>query len=366
MSSIVLGLGFGDEGKGLTTSYLCSTYSKPIVVRFNGGHQAGHTVLIDSMKHVFSTYGAGTLQGVPTYWSKYCTLYPVAVVNENIALKRVWNKKEPIPTIYVHPLAPVTTPFDVWENRSQEMKRYRPHGSVGVGFGQTIQRHEDFYKIHAQDLFYPSVLRAKLGNVIGYYQLSWTKEIDYEVEKFLEHVEECKKLIRISDESILYDYDLVFEGAQGILLDQDFGFFPNVTRSNTTSKNAMEILSSIRKKSKVEVYYVTRSYQTRHGNGFMTNENCSSVVLKNNEDETNKLHDFQGEFRIGKLDTELLRYSLACDSHFSKFSHKNLVVTCLDQHYIDVNELRRELSQDTFFEETFISRSPDSSKIVKF
>ena len=56
--SIVLGLNFGDEGKGLTTSFLCSKVENPIVVRFNGGHQAGHTVVIEGKRHVFSNMGA--------------------------------------------------------------------------------------------------------------------------------------------------------------------------------------------------------------------------------------------------------------------------------------------------------------------
>ena len=69
--SIVIGLGFGDEGKGITTSYLCKKLEgTKIVVRFNGGHQAGHTVVFNGKRHIFSSWGSGTLQGIPTYWSE--------------------------------------------------------------------------------------------------------------------------------------------------------------------------------------------------------------------------------------------------------------------------------------------------------
>jgi len=359
---IVIGLGFGDEGKGSVTSYLCSTVNNPIVVRFNGGHQAGHTVIRDGKRHVFSTYGSGTLQGAPTYWSKFCTFYPVAVCNERAVLEKVLAPSK-VPTIYVHPFAPVTTPFDVYKN--QEKERVNRHGSVGVGFGETINRHESFYKLHVIDLFFPKVLRAKLENIATkYYQID-KNTAHIEIEKFLEYCYECLKYISVSNEAdILIGRDLIFEGAQGILLDQDFGFFPNVTRSNTTSKNAISIIDSLGlDKDFLEIFYVTRSYQTRHGNGYMSFENDNSVVLKNNSDETNVKHEFQGNFRIGKLDTELLSYALNCDSHFTEgVLRKNLVVTCLDQHRIDPRELATKLRNISGL---YASESPDSSSIFR-
>jgi adenylosuccinate synthase len=57
------------------------------VIRFSGGHQAGHTVVTDDTRHVFSNFGSGTLRGVPTYWSKFCTVEPIGLLNELDALK---------------------------------------------------------------------------------------------------------------------------------------------------------------------------------------------------------------------------------------------------------------------------------------
>ena len=72
--SIVLGMTFGDEGKGVTTQWLCQQSLRqgrnPIVVRFNGGAQAAHTVCLDDKEHICSTYGSGVLLGVPTFLSK--------------------------------------------------------------------------------------------------------------------------------------------------------------------------------------------------------------------------------------------------------------------------------------------------------
>ena len=107
-------------------------------------------------------------------------------------------------------------------------------------------------------------------------------------------------------------HDTIFEGSQGLLLDQHHGFFPNVTRANVGLENVESFtgLNDI-----YEVYLVTRAYQTRHGNGFMTNENRPHNITENIE-ETNKEHEYQGKFR---------RSSRKCSSkNFLKISLKFL------------------------------------------
>jgi len=89
-SIAVIGLGFGDCGKGMVTSYLCSQTENPVVVRFSGGHQAGHTVYHKNGEgHICSNFGAGVLQGVPTFWSDKCTVDPIGIVNEMDALEQI-------------------------------------------------------------------------------------------------------------------------------------------------------------------------------------------------------------------------------------------------------------------------------------
>jgi adenylosuccinate synthase len=314
---IVLGMGFGDEGKGLTTSYLCSKIKDPIVVRFSGGHQAGHTVVHEGTRHVFSNFGSGTLQGAMSYWSKYCTVHPVGIYNEYLKLGLTDIK------LVVHPLCPVTTPYDIKHNQRTELECN--HGSCGVGFGSTLHRQENHYKLFVQDLFYPAVFQEKLRKIASFYSDLLVSEEEMDV--FMATVHWLTTFIVVEDESWLpQNGSVIYEGSQGILLDKDFGFFPNVTRSNTTSRNALEISNN----TKEEIFYVTRSYQTRHGNGFMTYE-TKNLDLKNNELETNKSNPWQGDFRIGTLDRELLNYAIECDNHFSAGLKKNLVVTCMDQ-----------------------------------
>jgi len=336
--SIVLGLQFGDEGKGSFTNFLCSQSKNPIVIRFNGGHQAGHTVLHNSNRHTFSSFGSGTLQNVPTYWSRFCTIFPTAVYNEYNVLKELGVN----PKIYFDPLCPITTPYDVLANVIDARKTN--HGTVGVGFGTTIKRQEAFYKLYYQDLFNKTVLEAKMSNIKQYYADIHRNyvDIDLRLKSWYDCIDFLIKEGIFTKEKIDFDtYDhAIFEGAQGILLDQDFGFFPNVTRSNTTSKNVFTLINELEINTDpdpwidqldTDVYYITRPYQTRHGMGFMSNRDLESPQLINTESEINIDGGEQGIFRKSILDLDLIQYSIESDSNFSKYCDKTIVISCLDQ-----------------------------------
>ena len=326
---IVIGTQFGDEGKGATVNYLCSKVDKPLVVRFSGGHQVGHTVHYDGKRHVFSNFGAGTLRGVPTYWSEYCTVNPLGVMKES----RVLGDMNVKPEIYFNPNALVTTPLDIIKNRTTQFNL--EHGSVGVGFGTTIQRNEDNYRLYVRDLKYPKIRDAKINSIMKHYYIvddnDKLQKLLQEFREACDFLVENYKIIQYP-ESLLLSYDLIFEGSQGILLDMEYGFYPNVTRSYTTSRNALEILEKHNiRKSAVDTYYITRAYQTRHGNGFMTNEDMDLSYIKENPFETNKTNAFQGHLRKGVVDVDLINYALECEYYHNTMPNKHLVITCLDQ-----------------------------------
>ena len=129
-------------------------------------------------------------------------------------------------------------------------------------------------------------------------------------------------------EAIWEDYDnLIFEGSQGILLDQRFGIMPHCTPSNTTSQNAHRILKQIGCNDTVTVNYVTRPYITRHGNGpFPSDKPVRPVV-----DPNNQFNDFQKSFRAIEFDPVLFRHSLNIDSMFSHDVRKKVIVTHWDE-----------------------------------
>lgn len=346
-AQVVIGLGFGDEGKGITTDFLAKQNPESIVIRFSGGQQAAHTVMIDGKKHVHSSFASGALRGLPSYYSEHCTIHPVFLFNEKEELEEKGGNVE----LHIHPLAKITTPFDVWQNRNNV--RNLDHGTCGKGVGATMKRNEGQYKLYAIDLIAPKqMLLEKLEKIAYYYGFLNESEIDEEVNHYLEIIDKIQW--NISDYSFLGNYEnLIFEGSQGILLDMDHGVFPNVTYANTTSKNAFEICQKL-KIEDIEMYYVTRSYSTRHGNGWMANER--ELKLKNNEEETCFYNDFQREFRTGDLDYDLLNYSLKLDAAYSLNAKRNLVVTCMDQ--IEVDYEFEHLT--TEFKEIYGSFSPDS------
>jgi len=368
-AEVVLGLAFGDEGKGITTDFLCSQSLKnglnPLVVRFSGGHQAGHAVKRDKIKHVFSSFGSGTLRGVPTYISEHCVINPRAMVYEYISLIREINTS--LIKIIIHPLAKVSIAPDIAFNRTKEL--HNQHGSCGKGIGSTMKRSLTTpYKLHAIDLQNEDLFNYKYNLISDYYlqQLSGEESKIYfeflEKEQFEEQaaINYLLKVIypTIQDYSIIeneYD-DLIFEGSQGIMLDMDHGYFPYVTYSNTTSKNAMEICSKLFI-SKINIYYVTRSYLTRHGNGYMPCD-PEDLELVNTEEEINVTNKWQGEFKKYRLNYPLLDFSIKVDSAYSGNCNKNLVVTCVDQR--PGFEFDYAMIKSTEFNRIYFSYSADS------
>lgn len=381
---IIVGMGYGDEGKGVFTDYLSSRLDQPVVIRFNGGHQCGHTVMhAEGNFHVFSNFGAGSLRKVPTFFSRFCTIDPTGMAREFGALRRLGIS----PVLFVDPLAMVTTPFDKFYNINDRANL--AHGTVGVGFGATVERNQGPYKLYAQDLFFPAILERKLAAVRDYYRIkfkargleSCIEALELEImriDQYMREVEIARGIIRLLTEKQLFAMGFeshIFEGGQGILLDMDFGIFPHVTRSSTTSKNAFEILNRNRLATNPTVYYLTRAYQTRHGNGWMSAEN-HPVALINNTHETNGPQGRQGEFRTGLLDTDMLRYALQCDASFAGTAEKQMVISCMDQlttyQYLSAGNVLTAPDRDSFLrqialcEKVLTNDGPGSGTILQW
>ena len=338
MYSAVIGLGFGDEGKGITTDYLCSRVKNPLVCRYSGGQQAGHNVVLNGVNHVFSNFGSGTLRGVPTYWSEFCTVEPIGLMIEYEKLTGYGIT----PILYIDGNSPVTTPYDIFANRVNIDTS--SHGTCAVGVGQTFKREDAFYSLTFSDLFNDFILTTKIKNIGDYYKKHYN--IDnislkrfYDSIALIRHVSETTANITSINtrwknwlfEKSKYSesYDVIFEGSQGLLLDQHYGFFPHVTRSNTGTKNILTLTDE------VDLYLVTRAYQTRHGNGPMTNENLPhNISLDPNE--TNVSNEYQGNFRRTLLDLDLLLYGIEKDKYICENLYNSaLVITCLDHIKLD-------------------------------
>lgn len=329
----VIGAAFGDEGKGLTVDYLCDVQGAGVVIRFNGGAQAGHTVVTpDGRRHVFSHVGSGAFCGVPTYLSEFFITNPLVLLKELDAL----NKIGVVPTVFASPKCYVTTFADMLINQRIEDKRAGSrHGSVGLGVGETWERSQmKHLEITMGDIWNGNVgVERKLKEICDKYAKFRTgKEIDRAdemIDAFLRACETMAKYVHPLGISECFDADPIFEGAQGLLLDQNNkDFFPHVTRSNTGLKNVLALCGQMGvKPDEIEPYFVSRTYVTRHGAGPLPGEDPRMSY----PDDTNLEHPYQGALRFAKIDPVSLVARLAKESAPVGGKYK-LVLTHCDQH----------------------------------
>lgn len=322
----MVGANFGDEGKGLVTDYLCASQGAGMVVRYCGGANAGHTVRDPrGRRHVFSHFGSGTLAGVPTFLSQFFVCNPLLFFKELDALIDLGVN----PVVYAHPSCLVTTFADIMINQHLELQRGpKRHGSCGVGFNETINRSQiPELKITLGDLWNWNVsLEARLLEICEKYtafRIGGKIVGPILVEAFLRG---CEKFAGcVHPLGIAQCPEPVFEGSQGLLLDMDNQeFFPHLTRSNTGLKNVRELCAQARIE-KLETYYVSRTYLTRHGAGPLPGE---SAKLRYHDD-TNVEHEYQGPLRFAPLDYEALLARCRLDAGTDNFK---LALTHCDQH----------------------------------
>ena len=323
---IVIGANFGDEGKGLLTDYLCAQ-GAGVVVRFNGGAQAGHTVCTpDRERHVFHHFGSGSLLGVPTFLSQFFVCNPILFFKEYDELVALGYH----PDVYAHPDCLVTTLWDMLINQTIEDRRgAKRHGSCGVGFHETMNRSAvKELKITMGDLWDDGPrLEQQLEEISGKYFQFRTKSkcVDFTGESITRFIELCQRFASyVNPLGIGQCQDPVFEGAQGLLLDQDNKeFFPHVTHSSTGMKNVNALCAQAGIADK-EIYYVSRTYLTRHGAGTLPGQDPSLSY----DDDTNQPNQFQGSLRFAKLEMAKLRSR--CMKDACSDPHK-IVLTHCDQ-----------------------------------
>jgi adenylosuccinate synthase len=382
---VVIGAQFGDEGKGRVTDYYAAEVGRDgIVIRFNGGAQAGHTVVTpDGLRHVFSHVGSGAFAGAATFLSRFFVSNPILFLKEMESLA----SKGVEPAIYVDLQSPVTTPYDMMINQIVERERGGDrHGSCGVGFGETIERNlTPAYALTVADLADRSALAAKLDAIrVDYTPVRLARlgfadafarnadlfRSDAILERYVEDTRRFVGAITVADvRTATCGRHLLFEGAQGLLLDQDRGFFPHVTRSNTGLRNVLELAEELGLE-RLEVTYATRAYLTRHGAGPLPRE-LPEKPYPGVVDATNVPNAYQGTLRFGWLDLDLIRRAITEDladaDRLPGLSIKTrLAITCLDQVGDDTvtyysGGMRRRASVESFV--SAVSRAVGASDV---
>lgn len=333
-ASIVVDLGFGDSGKGTIVDFLARRSPTSAVVRFNGGAQAAHNVHTSSgVHHTFAQFGSATLvPGVKTHLSRFVLIDPGAILAEAEHLKKL-GIVDALARLSIDERALVVTPFHKAANRIREVLRGSgKHGSVGMGVGETKADEIAFphRAVYAGDLRSPETLAEKFRffRKLKYDEfhdrldeIGRDANLAYETKLLAREdaAEACavalwKEAMRLRIVGAEYlrklslEGDLIFEGAQGVLIDEWHGFHPYTTWSTATPDNAKALLGEIGFTGKTETIGVVRAYFTRHGAGpFPTEERSLSMLVP---DEHNTFGRWQEGFRIGWFDAVLARYAM--------------------------------------------------------
>lgn len=352
---IVRDLGYGDQGKGTITDYLARVVpGVHTVIRDNGGSQAAHNVVLsDGRKHTFSQFGSATfVPGVTTHLSRFMLVNPQNLIREEKHLREK-NVTDAFDRLFVDRNALIITDLHRAANRLRELHRGESrHGSCGEGVGETADDalvKNGAYALYAKDLLNLKKLKEKLRGLQAYKirQLAdiirtvpKNEMVERElvvlhspqtIKESLEWYEYFVKHVQIVPSAFLKKTlqkpgTVMFEGAQGVLLDETYGFHPYVTSTNTTSANAQRLLRDSGYRGRVFTIGVLRAYSTRHGPGpFVTQDDSMKKVFT---DEFNKTGVWQREFRVGHFDAVAARYAIQVNGDVDC-----LAVTCLDQLY---------------------------------
>lgn len=337
---IVQGLGFGDEGKGATVDFLTRELRADLVVRYCGGSQAGHNVVLpDGHRHAFAQFGAGTLAGAATYLGEQMVVNPPAMHKEARHLLEITGD-DPFLKLLIHPRTLVSTAYHQQLNRLRELARGAArHGSCGHGIGET----RSYWLKHGQDAVFAADLVDR-QTLAGKLELL-RQRVLLEAQDLVEHVpddqrwrlelltEPAGQIARqlwqmaapLQFQAVVPEYTTaIFEGAQGVLLDEWRGFHPYTTWSTVTLQHALAMVEESQAEELCTLG-VTRAYMTRHGAGPLPT--WDPELDARLSDPGNPTNAWQGTIRRGWLDLVLLRY--AAEAVGGPLD--GLAVNCLDQ-----------------------------------
>ncbi|WP_314639930.1 adenylosuccinate synthetase [Stomatobaculum longum] len=318
-SIAVIGKNFGDEGKGLAVASLSRVLGKPLIIKHNGGAQAGHTVedAEAAWRFVHHQIGAGAEYGAPTLFAEHFMPDLYQLGKEVADFTRLFGF---VPLLYSEKAARVTTIDDVLLNMGAEAARGDArHGSCGMGIDECVQRNRADHGLSVEEVAawnetellqhlrelrtrYTRERAAALGIDRGnpYFELL---ENDKVLQNYVAEVKANVGLLTLVDANrdwISQFEHLIFESGQGLLLDEDYeAYAPHLTSSKTGMHNPARFLEK-RGLALDEAIYVTRSYVTRHGEGPLPCETERDKLHGVEVDLTNQPNEWQGTLRYAR------------------------------------------------------------------
>jgi adenylosuccinate synthase len=344
----VAGLGLGDEGKGATVDALVRAFARTVVVRHGGGPQAAHHVVrSDGAVHCFAQLGAGTLvPGVRTFLGPRMLVEPLGLLREAAALADI-GVPDGLRRLTIAATCPLVTPFHRLFGRIQELSRGTGrHGSCGLGVGAAyVDAHNPalptlrFHELHDRGALHRKLRLIQLIKLDHAEQLADADPALAPLLAELARPDLVADLIpaytslaaRVTTDdgrlltAVLRDSPaaVVFEGAQGVLLDADRGFWPHVSPGAPGFDHALELLHAADAPPPLRLG-VLRAYATRHGPGPLVSEDLELTA------RLPELHNlvgvWQGPMRVGWFDLVATRHALEIAGPVD-----GLVLTCLDR-----------------------------------
>ena len=272
---IVIGTQWGDEGKGKVVDLLMDRAAA--VARFQGGHNAGHTLVIDGEKTILSLIPSGILrQNARCYIANGVVLSLPALFKE---AQMLIDRGVPVfERLSISPGCPLILPSHVALDQARELKRgVNKIGTTGRGIGPAYEDKAARRAVRVADLFNPSRFGEQLAEVLEFHNFVLTKYFDQPAvdvtetrDSLLAQAEKIKPLI-VDVTGELYDLrtrgeNVLFEGAQGAMLDIDHGTYPYVTSSNTTAGGA-STGTGLGPANFDHVLGIVKAYATRVGAG---------------------------------------------------------------------------------------------------
>ncbi len=337
---VLLGLQWGDEGKGKVVDYLSNKYD--LVARFQGGPNAGHTLEFDNKKHVLHQIPSGIFsKNSLNIIGNGVVLDPVIFKNEIEKIELKFGIKL-FDNLFISNKVQLITPSHRFIDKILEKKKGdKKIGSTLRGIGPTYQDKIGRHGLRVGDIKYDNFKNKyeKQKKMHSYlFKDINLKEFNYEEKQFFDSINFLKKF-NLTDTEYLINKNLnkeksvLAEGAQGTLLDIDFGSYPFVTSSNTTTAGACIGLGVSPKKVQ-KVYGVFKAYCTRVGKGpFPTelfNKEGDKIAKKGNEfgSTTGRAR------RCGWLDLLALKYAVMLNGVTELFMMKADVLSGFDKIFI--------------------------------
>ncbi|MBP6706612.1 adenylosuccinate synthase [Achromobacter sp. Marseille-Q0513] len=272
---VVIGTQWGDEGKGKIVDWLAESVQG--VVRFQGGHNAGHTLWINGQKTILRLIPSGIMHpGVTCFIGNGVVLSPEALLKEIEELEAAGLDVRS--RLQISEVCPLILPYHVAVDKAREARKGDGKiGTTGRGIGPAYEDKVARRAIRVQDLFNPSLFDEKLAEVLDYHNFVLTKYLGAEAVSANEVRDQAMALApaiapMVKDvSSNLYAMQqegkrLLFEGAQGALLDVDHGTYPYVTSSNCLA-GAASAGAGVGPQSLDYVLGITKAYTTRVGSG---------------------------------------------------------------------------------------------------